>query len=334
MVDIVIPVYNEEKYLSRCLDSIKAQTYPDWRAICVDDGSIDGSSRILDAYAASDPRFVVIHTGNGGVSRARNIGLSVTDVEYVMFIDSDDLIHPQTLELAVALAERDGSDIVTWYRDRYYRTQVAISRFFGLDDIRQKPWSYNRKYSLSKVKSIVTDNLLAHCTDLSDTKIEWPVKHFYIWKYLFRRNIVEDIRFIEGMNFEDFPWWSEVIMKDLKTTITYLPLYYRYPNGESIVRSSKEEDKIIYFLRGIEHTAQLYSAKASPAKTELWNYNCKWSVIVSRIASNLGKIRDERKNKLIRRELRHLLSKGTFDDFKNRRQLKARLAIEKFIAME
>ena len=113
-VDIIIPVYNVEAYLRRCLNSMLAQTYTHWRAICVDDGSTDGSPAILDEYAAKDSRFKVIHQENGGLSHARNEGMAVADAEYVMFVDSDDFfIHPQTLELAVGLIERDDTDMVS-----------------------------------------------------------------------------------------------------------------------------------------------------------------------------------------------------------------------------
>ena len=95
-VDIIIPVYNVEAYLRRCLNSMLAQTYTHWRAICVDDGSTDGSPAILDEYAAKDSRFKVIHQENGGLSHARNEGMAVADAKYVMFVDSDDFIHPQT----------------------------------------------------------------------------------------------------------------------------------------------------------------------------------------------------------------------------------------------
>ena len=89
---ILIPVYNAEKYLRECLDSVLAQTFPDWEAICVDDGSTDGSGAILDEYAAKDGRFRVIHQKNAGVSAARNAALDVAKGEWVCFVDADDVI--------------------------------------------------------------------------------------------------------------------------------------------------------------------------------------------------------------------------------------------------
>ena len=93
MISIIIPVYNTEKYLRRCLDIIVAQTYKDFECILVDDGSTDGSDKICDEYAAKDNRFKVFHKKNGGVSSARNIGIAHANGEWLYFCDSDDKLH-------------------------------------------------------------------------------------------------------------------------------------------------------------------------------------------------------------------------------------------------
>ena len=84
-ISIIIPVYNVEKYLHRCLDSVLNQTFHDWTAICVDDGSFDNSGKILDNYAKKDKRFIVIHKKNSGSSDARNFGVSYAKSEYILF---------------------------------------------------------------------------------------------------------------------------------------------------------------------------------------------------------------------------------------------------------
>ena len=95
MISVVVPIYNVERYLHRALESLLSQTYKDWEAILVDDGSTDGSGRIADEYAGRDPRFKVIHKTNGGLSDSRNTGLELVEGEYLIFLDSDDFLHPQ-----------------------------------------------------------------------------------------------------------------------------------------------------------------------------------------------------------------------------------------------
>lgn len=113
-ISVIVPVYNTARYLARCLDSIAAQTFPDWECICVDDGSTDESGAMLDAYARRDARFRVIHQENGGVSRARNAGLDAARGEWISFADSDDWVEPETYELAWNAAQTHGADLVQW----------------------------------------------------------------------------------------------------------------------------------------------------------------------------------------------------------------------------
>lgn len=96
-ISIIIPIYNTEKYLRRCLDSIVAQTYKDFECIIVDDGSTDGSGKICDEYVAKDNRFKVFHKKNGGVSSARNLGLDNAKGEYIAFCDADDYVKENWL---------------------------------------------------------------------------------------------------------------------------------------------------------------------------------------------------------------------------------------------
>ena len=103
-ISVIIPIYNVEKYLRRCLDSVKNQTFQDWEAICVNDGSPDNSAAILAEFAAGDARFKVVNKENGGLSDARNAGMQVATGEYILYLDSDDFIHPQTLEIAHRMA--------------------------------------------------------------------------------------------------------------------------------------------------------------------------------------------------------------------------------------
>ena len=106
LISVIIPVYNVQDYLARCLDSILAQTYQNLEIILVNDGSKDNSGAICDEYAARDDRVQVIHKENGGLSTARNAGLDLAAGEYLSFIDSDDWIASDAYEHLMNLVER------------------------------------------------------------------------------------------------------------------------------------------------------------------------------------------------------------------------------------
>ena len=98
MVSIIVPIYNVEQYISKCIESILAQTYRDFELILVDDGSPDNCGKICDEYAKQDSRVHVIHQENSGLSAARNAGIDDAKGEYIMFVDSDDFITDNMLE--------------------------------------------------------------------------------------------------------------------------------------------------------------------------------------------------------------------------------------------
>ena len=113
-ISVVVPVYNAERYVRSTLESVLAQTHPDWECICVDDGSADGSGAILDEYAAKDGRFRAIHKPNGGEGSARNAGMDVATGEVVAFLDSDDVWHPDALRLIAATRAKTGADVIRY----------------------------------------------------------------------------------------------------------------------------------------------------------------------------------------------------------------------------
>ena len=112
MFSIIIPIYNVAQYVRECLDSVLAQTERDWEAICVDDGSTDGSAAILDEYAAKDKRFRIIHQANAGVSAARNAALDAAKGDIVCFCDGDDKLDAQWFENAAEIFKAKNPDIV------------------------------------------------------------------------------------------------------------------------------------------------------------------------------------------------------------------------------
>lgn len=113
-ISVIIPVYNVAPYLRDCLDSILAQTVPNWEAICVDDGSTDDSGKILDDYAANDTRIRVFHTENKGVSSARNFGTAQSCGRFIMYLDSDDTLHREAMARLLAIQHETDADMIRY----------------------------------------------------------------------------------------------------------------------------------------------------------------------------------------------------------------------------
>ncbi|MEE0594535.1 MAG: glycosyltransferase family 2 protein [Eggerthella lenta] len=119
IVSIVVPAYNGERHIRQCVESVLAQTMPDFELICVNDGSTDGTGSLLDDMAARDDRMRVIHQENKGEGAARNAGLDVARGRYLAFFDADDFAEPQLLEKVVRRAEETGADVVAYRVDSY-----------------------------------------------------------------------------------------------------------------------------------------------------------------------------------------------------------------------
>lgn len=137
LVSIIVPVYNVEEYLPKCLDSIVSQTYKDIEIILVDDGSSDNSGSICDEYASSDSRIKVIHKVNGGVSSARNCGIRISKGKYVCFIDSDDTVENTYVEVLVSSYLGEDVELVLCnikdiYHNKFYNKREIIKNLSGI----------------------------------------------------------------------------------------------------------------------------------------------------------------------------------------------------------
>lgn len=282
-VSIIIPIYNVEKYLRRCLDSVLNQTFTDWEAICVNDGSPDNSMEIIKEYAAKDSRFKIVDKKNGGLSDARNAGMKVATGEYILYLDSDDFIHPQTLEITHFLAKRDDSDIVSFTYDRIYRPQLMVRHILGLSTDDVVPGRIKKRYNPAQVKTLVTDNVFEYATESAhnpfNPKRKWLIKHCQVWKNLYKKSLIENVDFIKGILFEDFPWWSEVMLKNPKVTICPLPLYFYIPNFGGIVLSAKQLKILQSLCIGIKSSFLLYKDKANSYQMKQWSKKFKWYFI-------------------------------------------------------
>ena len=132
-VSVIVPVYDVEKYLPKCLDSIVGQTYKNLEIICVNDGTPDNSGEIIRSYMERDERIKVVNKENGGLSSARNAGIKVATGDYIVFVDADDWIDINTVEAAVNAAENEGFDMVMWGYTREYKSGPEEKHIFNSD---------------------------------------------------------------------------------------------------------------------------------------------------------------------------------------------------------
>lgn len=120
-ISIIVPIYNVEKYIEKCIQSILNQTFSDFELILVNDGSTDSCGEICDKYKKLDDRIIVIHKVNGGLSSARNAGIDIARGEYIGFIDSDDYIHEKMYEILYNNAITYNSDIVICKKEMFMK---------------------------------------------------------------------------------------------------------------------------------------------------------------------------------------------------------------------
>lgn len=170
MFSIIIPVYNVEFYLRECLDSVIAQTYPGWEAICVNDGSTDGSALILNEYAARDSRLKVITQPNGGLSAARNAGVDAAKGEYLFFLDSDDWLEKNALEVLSTNIENE--DMLCFSGRRYFESDRA---FHDADQL--EPHSYVSGMDYYNDNALLTRDFAFVCVVLRIYKREFLSRH-------------------------------------------------------------------------------------------------------------------------------------------------------------
>ncbi|NCB63834.1 MAG: glycosyltransferase [Clostridia bacterium] len=223
-LSIIVPVYKAETVLPKCVDSVFAQTYPDWELLLVDDGSGDGSGKLCDAYAAKDPRVKAIHKDNGGVSSARNLGMERAVGDYILFLDSDDWADPAFCEKLLAAAEAAGADSSGC---AHWAVEVSGEK-------RLEPGAMPRGvYGKEEMRRGIVDRLLGH-------RLGQPgeVLNGFIWRFLFSRKIIRDhdIRFA-GAYLEDELFLMEYFCLAEKLAMLDEPLYDYLQNPASVTRN-------------------------------------------------------------------------------------------------
>lgn len=215
LITVIVPVYNVEKYLGKCIESIIEQTYKNLEIILVDDGSPDNCPFICDLYAQKDKRVRVIHKTNGGLSDARNEGLNAANGEYVAFIDSDDYIHVNMIEKLYCAIKA-------------YDADVSLCNYLYVDE------NYHSIDELNRITPI--KNEVLSCEQVIEKLFE--NKHWYYsvaWNKLYKRGIFDKLQFPKGRLFEDAYIAHHVFGKCKRIVSISDVLYFYLQRADSIM---------------------------------------------------------------------------------------------------
>ena len=242
-ITVIIPVYNVELYLRRCVDSVLNQTYDNLEIVLVDDGSPDGCPAICDEYAQKDSRVEVIHKKNGGLSSARNAALdSQFKGDYITFVDSDDWIAPDTYEYCTKTMEENDADIIQ----------------FGYMTTKEYTFETNIK---KEVIETYTDKDILKYYLLSTYK----TGSYSVCRCLFPRHAIGKNRFREGKINEDIDFKFKVLKNTEKLVVSNLVKYFYYQHGETISSGGlREKDYDLY-----EAADELYKLAVNEHDSEI-----------------------------------------------------------------
>lgn len=215
MVSIIVPIYNAEKYLQRCLRSIQLQSYKDIEVIMIDDGSTDHSGMIMDYFATNDSRFIPIHKENGGVSSCRNIGMQIASGEYYQFVDSDDWIPADSTKNLVEAIIRDESDMVIADFKRVIRNNFITKGHI------------DRAGFLSRI-------------EFASYMMQAPANFYYgvMWNKLYRAEIIRNHKLVcsDELDWcEDFQLNLEYLQFVNGVSVIHEPVYYYVKRKGSLV---------------------------------------------------------------------------------------------------
>ena len=220
LLSVIIPVYNVEQYLERGVLSVVYQTYRNLEILLIDDGSKDNSGEICDQLARSYNRIRVLHKENGGLSDARNAGLSLAKGEYITFLDSDDYIHPETYSILISQMEENEADITECRTVKVYSTFPPMLKIEAAQIIRM-----NREEAML-------------------SSYDWKYFTAVVWNKIYKREIVEDKRFPVGRYHEDEFFIHEVLYASSKLVHVAVDLHYYQQRPNSIMASEYNEKHI------------------------------------------------------------------------------------------
>lgn len=242
LVSVIVPVYNVEKYLEKCIHSICEQTYENLEIILSDDGSTDGSGKICDQYACMDSRIRVIHKENGGLSDARNAGIEMASGQYFMFVDSDDTITRDTVEKLYSAAIEYHCEIAVCNMVRIYEDGTIESFYHPTD----------RVVVLENQQRFETLNQPSVCNKL------------------FLADLFKEIRFPKGKFYEDTFVYHVLAYKAKQIVLTGHNGYYYLSRKESILGKPRYTDRYFDFIEAVytrlmylmEHEVSYYAEQA------------------------------------------------------------------------
>ena len=221
---VIIPVYNSEKYLHECIDSIIKQTLKNIEIICVNDGSKDTSLKIIEEYSTQDPRIVIINKANGGLSSARNAGVKIATGEYIGFVDSDDWVDSDFYEKLFVIAKNNAAD-------------MAMANFVQFYD------SGRESEKVSWIGEIINDIITDIVVDVSDRKK--IINTNSVCNKLFSKSFLLKNKFLfyEGLFWEDNPFTIMTVIKANKTCIIRDSFYHNRKHSQSITGMASSDRK-------------------------------------------------------------------------------------------
>ena len=249
-ISVIVPVYNVSMYLDACIQSVVQQSFQSLQVILVDDGSTDGSAQLCDAWVQKDDRISVIHQENGGLSDARNTGLSHATGDYVYFLDSDDFIELDTLELLFHIAQRLQLQVCCFDGD-----------VFSDDAAAQKDAAKSGYYIKKHVYPQVMTGVEAMELLLKNDEFRPPVQYMF-----FARNFLldNDLRFCKGLIHEDELFTMQMLEKAEKVSHVPFLLYHRRIHGASIMAGRKTARNYLGYYASFHWLFQGYT-NGSPA---------------------------------------------------------------------
>lgn len=235
VISVIVPVYNVEKYLERCVESIMKQTYDKLQIILVDDDSKDKSGAICDELAERDSRICVIHKNWGGLAETRNVGLAFACGEYISFVDSDDYIHETMLHKMIMSMKQNNCDIAVCGRVDIWENNLKIIP--------------RKSFCLKREKIYKKDEILR------EYFLGGDIEQFACWDKMFHYSVIEGLRFPFGKTSEDVYFTYAAFRKSRKVVHVAKPLYFYYHRAGSITTKlpvDKTELDVMDFLKKIE----------------------------------------------------------------------------------